>query len=86
VLTPILILLLLLLTLLVLLLCTLQTTFAEVDRLTDDLAAWLHAHGVGVGRTVGIFMDHCDAYALAYIAAHKAGGAYMPLEVSSYTT
>jgi hypothetical protein len=31
-------------------------------------------------------MDHCDAYALAYIAAHKAGGAYMPLEVSSYTT
>jgi non-ribosomal peptide synthetase component F len=64
----------------------LQTTFAEVDRLTDDLAAWLHAHGVGVGRTVGIFMDHCDAYALAYIAAHKAGGAYMPLEVSSYIT
>ena len=55
-----------------------------MDRLTDDLAAWLHAHGVGVGRTVGIFMDHCEAYALAYIAAHKAGGAYMPLEVRSF--
>ena len=58
-----------------------QLTYKQVDTLTDDLAAWLHAHGVTVGSTVGIFMDHCDAYALAYIAAHKAGGAYMPLEV-----
>ncbi|KAG5189217.1 hypothetical protein JKP88DRAFT_302551, partial [Tribonema minus] len=61
-----------------------QMTFAEVDAATDDLAAWLAAQGVGVGSIVGIFMEHCEAYALAFIAAHKAGGAYMPLEVGQY--
>lgn len=56
-------------------------TFGEVDDLTDALAGWLYAHGVRVGTAVGIFMDHRTEYALAYIAAHKATGAYMPLEL-----
>ncbi|CAM9615782.1 unnamed protein product [Chrysoparadoxa australica] len=56
-------------------------TFAELDELTDTLASWLVGVGAGAGQAVGIFMEHCDMYAVAFIAAHKAGAAYMPIEI-----
>ncbi|CAM9574193.1 unnamed protein product, partial [Discosporangium mesarthrocarpum] len=56
-------------------------TFGDVDVLTDDLANWLYDHGVRVGSPVGIFMERSTEFSLAYIAALKATGAYMPLEM-----
>lgn len=55
-------------------------TFREVDQLTTELATMLHHRGVGPDQPVGIFFERSAEYLLAYIAAHKAGGAYMPIE------
>jgi thioester reductase-like protein/amino acid adenylation domain-containing protein len=38
--------------------------------------------GVGFDIPVGIFMDTCAEYVLPYLAALKAGGAYMPLDLA----
>ena len=56
-------------------------TFKEVDEQTDLLARALHLQGVGPDKAVGILMERCSEFILSYIAALKAGGAYMPLEV-----
>eukprot|EP01135_Chromosphaera_perkinsii_P002594 Nk52_evm110s224 gene=Nk52_evmTU110s224 len=56
-------------------------TYAEVDELTDLLANYLYSVGCRPNSIVGIYMERCYEYVLCYIAAHKAGGGYMPLEV-----
>ena len=53
-----------------------------MDEETDLLASFLVAKGCGPGKVVGIMMNRCGAYVLGYIAAHKAGGAYMPIELA----
>lgn len=57
-------------------------TFKELDELTDTLATNFRHHGCGKDRVVGIYLEKCLEYPIAYIAALKAGGAYMPLELS----
>ncbi|OWZ09904.1 L-aminoadipate-semialdehyde dehydrogenase large subunit [Phytophthora megakarya] len=56
-------------------------TFREVDEQTELLANYLFQAGVRPNCISGIFMEHCIEFVLAYIAALKAGGAYMPLEI-----
>ncbi|TYZ61811.1 hypothetical protein PybrP1_002293 [[Pythium] brassicae (nom. inval.)] len=56
-------------------------TFAEVDEQSERLADYLFQVGVRRNRISGIFMEHCAEFVVAYVAALKAGGAYMPLEV-----
>ncbi|DAZ98711.1 TPA: hypothetical protein N0F65_006743 [Lagenidium giganteum] len=56
-------------------------TFAEVDRQSELLADYLFHLGVRPNRISGIFMEHSIEFVIAYIAALKAGGAYMPLEI-----
>jgi len=57
-------------------------TYSELDHLTDCLAGYLQKHGVSFDNPVGIFMETCAEYVIAYIAILKAGGAYMPLDLA----
>lgn len=56
-------------------------TFREVDEQSERLADYLFHVGVRPNCISGIFMEHCIEFVIAYIAALKAGGAYMPLEI-----
>lgn len=56
-------------------------TFAQVDEQSERLADYLYSVGVRPNCISGIFMEHCIEFVIAYIAALKAGGAYMPLEI-----
>ena len=57
-------------------------TYKELDRLSDNLAGFFQKHGVTFDKTVGIFMETCAEYVISYIAALKAGGAYIPLDIA----
>jgi len=57
-------------------------TYKELDRLSDNLAGFFQKHGVTFDKTVGIFMETCAEYVISYIAALKAGGAYLPLDLA----
>ena len=51
-----------------------RLTFADLDRISDDLARALVAqHGVAKGDRVGIAMRNCPAWIVSYMAALKAG-------------
>lgn len=56
-------------------------TFREVDEQSERLADYLFFMGVRPNCISGIFMEHCIEFVIAYVAALKAGGAYMPLEI-----
>lgn len=57
-------------------------TFKQLDEITDILALNFRHHGCGKDQVVGIYLEKCLEYPIAYIAALKAGGAYLPLELS----
>jgi amino acid adenylation domain-containing protein/thioester reductase-like protein len=57
-------------------------TYRELDQTTDVLAGFLQNQGVAFDEAVGIFMETCMDYLIAYIAILKAGGAYIPLELA----
>ena len=51
-----------------------QVSFAEMDDLTDRLAAALVALGVRPGQPVGLFMPNIPQFVMAFYAILKAGG------------
>ncbi len=51
-----------------------KITYAEMDELTDKLAAALIASGVNKGEPVSIFMPNTPQFVIAYYAILKAGG------------
>lgn len=57
-------------------------TYAELDRESDRLAAWMRSQGVGRDQTVGIMLPTSGEYVLGCMAALKAGGAYLPLDLA----
>ena len=57
-----------------------KVTYAQLDKASDQLAAMLLKLGVKKDACVAIFMERRDEYALSYVAIHKAGGAYLPLD------
>ena len=57
-------------------------TYEELDRKADLLASHLRASGIGPDEIVGVFMDHGAFYVVACLAALKAGGVYLPLELA----
>ncbi|XP_013384730.1 uncharacterized protein LOC106154791 [Lingula anatina] len=59
-----------------------QVTFAELDELTDILATALRIKGVKPNTSVGIYLERCLEYTIAYIAILRAGGAYLPLDLA----
>ncbi len=54
-------------------------TYAELDRLTDCMAARLMALGVRPGGTAAIFLEKSDLAVMAMLAVMKCGAAYVPL-------
>jgi acyl-CoA synthetase (AMP-forming)/AMP-acid ligase II len=49
--------------------------FADLDRISDDLArALVQHHGLAKGDRVGIAMKNCPSWILTYMGAVKAGG------------
>ena len=57
-------------------------TYAELDRRADALADHLKGAGVVPDAAVGVYMDRCAGYVVAILAAMKAGGAFVPLELA----
>ncbi|GLW74745.1 hypothetical protein Kpho02_70420 [Kitasatospora phosalacinea] len=57
-------------------------TFAELDRATTRLARTLRERGVGSETVVGVLAERSVEMLVAVIAVLKAGGAYLPLDVS----
>ncbi|MGW8360703.1 amino acid adenylation domain-containing protein [Streptomyces wedmorensis] len=57
-------------------------TFAELDRATTRLARTLREQGVGREAVVGVLAERSVEMLVAILAVLKAGGAYLPLDVS----
>jgi len=51
-----------------------RLTFADLDRLSEQLARALAARGIAKGERVGIAMRNCPAWIVTYMAVLKAGG------------
>ncbi|WP_177176938.1 non-ribosomal peptide synthetase [Faunimonas pinastri] len=54
--------------------------YAELDRLSDRLAARLLEAGAGPGKLVGVCMERSIDMVAALLAVMKSGGAYLPLD------
>jgi amino acid adenylation domain-containing protein len=57
-------------------------TYRELNRRADVLAARLRALGVAPGAIVGVAMERSPEVIVGYLAALKAGAAYLPLSVN----
>ncbi|PSS03633.1 hypothetical protein BD289DRAFT_358969 [Coniella lustricola] len=57
-------------------------TYAELDLITADLAQSLRKHGVGRDDPVGVLMGRSADYVIACLAALRAGGAFLVLELA----
>lgn len=58
-------------------------SYGELDRKTDQLAAYLVSKGVRKGDRIGIYMERCLETALAVYGIMKAGAVYVPLDPSA---
>jgi thioester reductase-like protein/amino acid adenylation domain-containing protein len=61
---------------------SISLTYRELDRLADRLAAYLRSKGIGPDEPVGVYMERRAEYVVACLAAMKAGGAYLILELA----
>jgi thioester reductase-like protein/amino acid adenylation domain-containing protein len=57
-------------------------TYSELDGLADRLAAYLRSRSIGPDEPVGVYMERRAEYVVACLAAMKAGGAYLILELA----
>lgn len=55
-------------------------TYAELDRMSDALAARLSERGAGPGRLVGLHADRSPAMVAAVLGILKSGAAFLPLD------
>ena len=56
-------------------------TFAEFDRLSNNVAGALAARGVGKGDRIGLYCVNSNAFAIAYFGIIKAGAVVVPLNL-----
>ncbi len=61
---------------------TTALTYGDVNARANRLAWALHQQGVGPDTLVGIFMERSPEVLVAVLGVLKAGGAYLPLDVS----
>jgi amino acid adenylation domain-containing protein/thioester reductase-like protein len=59
-----------------------ELTYEELDRQAGLLASHLRSVGIQPDEVVGVYMGRCAEYVVACLAALKAGGAYLPLELA----
>lgn len=57
-----------------------RLTYAQVEELTDGIAAALHARGVEKGDFVPVLLPRCAWMPVAALGVLKCGGAYQPLD------
>ncbi len=57
-------------------------TYAQVDEMTDRLAAYVAGLGIGREEVVSVLIPRCEYMAIASIGVSKAGAAYQPLDPS----
>ncbi len=57
-------------------------TYREVDRITENIAAFLQSKGVGKNQAVSVMIPRCEYMPIAAIGIHKAGAGYQPLDPS----
>src|SRR5438093_488802 len=50
-----------------------EVTYADLDRISDEVAVWLSARGVREGDVVVLSLPSTVEYAVAYVAAAKVG-------------
>ena len=62
---------------------TTRLSYAELDALSDRLAAGLKARGVGRDDRVLVFLDNCWEAAVAIFATLKAGATFSPINAST---
>ena len=59
-----------------------ELTYGELDRTADRLAAYLRGEGVEPDEVVGVYLERRLEFVVACLAALKAGGAFLPLELA----
>ena len=57
-------------------------TYSDLERKSNQLAAYLLEKGVGPGTLVGIFLPRSEDLLLSQLAILKSGGAYVPLDLT----
>ena len=57
-------------------------TYKEVDRITENIAAFLKSKGVGKNQAVSVMIPRCEYMPIAALGIHKAGAGYQPLDPS----
>ncbi len=55
-------------------------SYAEVDQLSDRIAAYISRQGLGVEDVVSVLIPRCEWMAIASLGVLKAGCAYQPLD------
>lgn len=55
-------------------------TYAQLDRVTDSLAAYLSEKGIGREQAVAVLVPRSEFMPVASIGISKAGAAYLPLD------
>ncbi|HZG80156.1 MAG TPA: AMP-binding protein, partial [Brevibacillus sp.] len=59
-----------------------STTYAELDRQVDLIAAGLAERGIGKGDAVALLMDNRPEFIQAYYAILRVGAAVVPMNPS----
>jgi non-ribosomal peptide synthetase component F len=59
-----------------------HVTYAQLRSLADALAAELRARGLKAGEPVGVCLDRCIGTQTAMLGILKAGGCYVPFDLS----
>jgi fatty-acyl-CoA synthase len=54
-------------------------TYAQLDRQSTAIAAWLGAQGVAKGDRVALFLQNCPQFLVAFYGAMKAGAVVVPV-------
>src|SRR4051794_18708268 len=57
-------------------------TYSQLDLKVEGLAHRLRDHGVGTDKLVGVLLGRSADYVIACLAAHRAGGAFLVLELA----
>ena len=57
-------------------------TYKEVDRITENIAAFLKSKGVGKNNAVSVLIPRCEYMPIAALGVHKACAGYQPLDPS----
>ena len=57
-------------------------SYTQLDRESDAVAAWLIDQGVQENQFVALCMDRCAEFVVAVAGIHKAGAAYLPVDMN----